>query len=143
MLGAVAALVDVTARQAQAEALRDNQARLRLLLDSMGEGFYSIDRDGITTLCNATFRRMLGFEREEDAIGRKLHDVIHHSHPDGSHYAVEDCPIYRIGAERGAGACGGRAVLPGGRDELSRSSTGCSRSVLAGWCRGRCARSWT
>ena len=25
----------------------------------------------ITTLCNATFRRMLGFEREEDAIGRK------------------------------------------------------------------------
>lgn len=95
VLGAVAALVDVTARQAQAEALRDNQARLRLLLDSMGEGFYSVDRDGITTLCNAVFRRMLGFEREEDVIGRKLHGVIHHSHPDGSHYAGEDCPIYR------------------------------------------------
>jgi signal transduction histidine kinase/ActR/RegA family two-component response regulator len=28
-------------------------------------------------------------------IGRKLHGVIHHSHPDGSPYAVEDCPIYR------------------------------------------------
>lgn len=95
VVGAVAALVDVTARQAQAEALRENQARLRLLLDSMGEGFYSIDRDGVTTLCNATFLRMLGFEREEDAIGRKLHDVIHHSHPDGSHYAVDECPIYQ------------------------------------------------
>ena len=37
----------------------------------------------------------MGFAREEDAVGRKLHDVIHHSHPDGAHYPVIDCPIYR------------------------------------------------
>ncbi len=28
-------------------------------------------------------------------LGKKLHDVIHHSHPDGSHYPKEACPIYR------------------------------------------------
>jgi PAS domain S-box-containing protein len=38
---------------------------------------------------------MLGFERAEDAVGKKLHDVTHHSHPDGSHYPREECPIYR------------------------------------------------
>ncbi len=76
-------------------AQRIGEARLRLLLDSMGEGFYTIDPDGTTTLCNASFLRMMGFAREQDAIGRKLHDVIHHSHPDGSHYASADCPIYR------------------------------------------------
>ena len=27
-------------------------------------------------------------------IGRKLHDVIHHTHPDGTHYDKADCPIY-------------------------------------------------
>src|SRR5690606_23714989 len=68
---------------------------LRLLLDCTEEGFYSVDRDGVTIMCNAAFVKMLGFGREEDVIGRKLHDVIHHSHHDGSHYPVAQCPIYR------------------------------------------------
>jgi PAS domain S-box-containing protein len=38
---------------------------------------------------------MLGIDREEDAIGRKLHGLIHHSHPDGSPYPEAECPIYR------------------------------------------------
>ena len=38
---------------------------------------------------------MLGFENEEAAVGRKLHDLIHHTHPDGSNYPKHDCPIYR------------------------------------------------
>ncbi|WP_051972014.1 PAS domain S-box protein [Massilia sp. 9096] len=46
-------------------------------------------------MCNAAFLKMLGFGREEDAIGKKLHGVIHHSHPDGSDYDVCDCPIYQ------------------------------------------------
>lgn len=68
---------------------------LRLLLDCAGEAFYTVDCAGSTTLCNAAFLRMLGFAAEADVLGRKLHDVIHHSHPDGSPYAREDCPIYR------------------------------------------------
>src|SRR5271154_1677835 len=38
---------------------------------------------------------MLGIEREEDAVGRKHRDVIHHTYPDGSPYPKEECPIYR------------------------------------------------
>ena len=68
---------------------------LRLVLNSTGEGFYTINRDGETTLCNAAFLRMLGFAGEQDALGRKLHDVIHHTHPHGGSYAKTDCPIYR------------------------------------------------
>ena len=79
----------------QAEiALRDSEAYVRLLLDSTAEGFYAVDRDGRTTLCNPAFLQMLGFASEADAIGRRLHDVIHHSHPDGSPYCVAGCPIY-------------------------------------------------
>ena len=77
------------------ERIRANRDYLRLLIDCTEDGFYSIDRDGVTIMCNTAFLRMLGFEREEDAIGRTLHDVIHHAHPDGSHYHVGDCPIYR------------------------------------------------
>ena len=79
-------------------ALRDSEAFIRLLLDSTSEAFYSVDCAGKTTLCNNAFAGMLGFANPEAAIGRTLHDVIHHSHPDGSHYAVTDCPIYRAAA---------------------------------------------
>lgn len=82
------------------ERIRGSHDYLRLLINCTEEGFYSIDREGVTIMCNTAFLKMLGFEREEDAVGKKLHDVIHHSHPDGAHYHVEDCPIY-LAAKQG------------------------------------------
>ena len=97
--------VDITARRAAGERLQASEARradseafARLLLESTSEAFYSVDTDGVTTSCNQAFVRMLGFARATDAIGRRLHDVIHHSHPDGSPYPAHDCPIYRAAA---------------------------------------------
>ncbi len=93
---------DITHRKQIDQALRDSEARIqqsnefiRLLLDSTEEGFYSVDRNGVTTLCNRAFMRMLGFSQAAQVIGRTLHDVIHHTRPDGSHYHHADCPILR------------------------------------------------
>jgi PAS domain S-box-containing protein len=86
---------DITERKEGEEALRDSEVRLRLVLDASVGGLYSVDREGTTTLCNRAFLTMLGFEREEDAIGERLHARIHHSHPDGRPYEAADCPIYR------------------------------------------------
>uniref|UniRef100_UPI00131C8A2A PAS domain-containing protein n=1 Tax=Acidisphaera sp. L21 TaxID=1641851 RepID=UPI00131C8A2A len=86
--------VDVTERRRSQEALRQSEGYVRLLLDSMSEGFYAVDRDGIMTLCNAAFLSKLGFRDEVEAIGRSLHDVIHHTHPNGSPYPASECPIY-------------------------------------------------
>jgi PAS domain S-box-containing protein len=36
---------------------------------------------------------MLGWNADE-LIGRDMHSVVHHKHPDGSHYPREHCPIY-------------------------------------------------
>jgi PAS domain S-box-containing protein len=94
---------DLTSQQRTEAALERSEAYVRLLLNSSAEAFYAVDRDGITTLCNATFLRMMGFAQEQDAVGRKLHDIIHHSHPDGAHYPVADCPIY-LCAEHGTAA---------------------------------------
>jgi len=82
--------------EGQAKAgFRQSAAFQRLLLNSTAEGFYSVDREGVTTLCNSSFVRMLGFASEDEAIGRKLHDAIHHSHVDGSPYPRVECPIYK------------------------------------------------
>ncbi|HYI40348.1 MAG TPA: chemotaxis protein CheB [Allosphingosinicella sp.] len=93
--GVVLTFVDITARDAADAARHQTEEYLRLLVDSTADGIYCVDRDGATTLCNASFLRMLGFGREEEVIGCKLHDVIHHSRPDGSPYPNDDCPIYR------------------------------------------------
>ncbi|MBB3763587.1 PAS domain S-box protein [Sphingomicrobium lutaoense] len=73
----------------------DDGEFLRVLLDCAGEAFYAVDTGGVTMMCNTAFQVMLGFASEEEVLGRRLHDLIHHSHPDGSDYAVEECPIYK------------------------------------------------
>lgn len=72
------------------ETERDNQ----LLLSAVGDGIYSIDSEGLATFVNPAGARMLGWE-PQDMIGKNIHRIHHHSHADGSHYPVEDCPIYR------------------------------------------------
>jgi PAS domain S-box-containing protein len=92
---------DITERKTAEASLRNKEADLRLVLDSATDGVYCVDTDGATTMCNAAFLNMLGFQRVQDAIGRKLHDVIHHTHPDGSRYPKEECPIYRTAKDGG------------------------------------------
>lgn len=72
------------------ETERDKQ----LLLSSVGDGIYSIDSDGLATFVNPAGARMLGWAPEE-MIGKNIHRIHHHTHADGAHYPVEDCPIYK------------------------------------------------
>jgi len=66
----------------------------QLLLDSTGEGIYGINTQGNCTFLNRAAARILGLTSEE-ALGKNMHRLAHHSHPDGSSYSPEDCPIYR------------------------------------------------
>ena len=84
---------DIDSRRRSEIQRRESEAFTRLLLDSANEGFYSVDRNGAVTLCNDAFLRLLGFSSHEQVLGRQLHQIIHHSHPDGSDYPAADCPI--------------------------------------------------
>ena len=83
---------DITERR-EAE---EGKARLveynRLLLESTAEGIYGVDTQGRCTFINRAAALLLGHTAEE-ALGREMHALIHHSRPDGSHYPVEECPI--------------------------------------------------
>ncbi|SDO03376.1 PAS domain S-box-containing protein [Filomicrobium insigne] len=72
---------------------REIEQRNQLILSAAGEGIYGVDDNGITTFVNPAAERMLGWTAEE-LIGRKIHDVVHSKHADGSRYPVECCPIY-------------------------------------------------
>lgn len=67
--------------------------QLGLLLESTGEGIFGIDLGGHCMFINRAGARMIGFEPSE-VLGRNMHELTHHSHPDGSAYPDTDCPIF-------------------------------------------------
>jgi PAS domain S-box-containing protein len=67
--------------------------QLGLLLESTGEGIFGIDLDGHCMFINRAGARLLGWDAAE-VLGRNMHALTHHSHPDGSCYADRDCPIF-------------------------------------------------
>jgi len=75
------------------ERVRERTEELRLLLHSAGEGMFGLDAAGQITFINPIALNLLGFT-EEEMIGKEVHDLIHHSREDGSHYQKEDCPMY-------------------------------------------------
>jgi PAS domain S-box-containing protein len=52
-----------------------------------------VDGDDRIAFVNEAAVRILGFDSDEELLGRPSHDSIHYKHPDGSPYPVEDCPI--------------------------------------------------
>jgi len=65
----------------------------RLILDAAGEGIYGLDIEGRSTFVNPAAARLTGHSIDE-LIGQRMHDVVHHSHEDGSQYPNHECPIY-------------------------------------------------
>ncbi|HEY0524705.1 MAG TPA: response regulator [Stellaceae bacterium] len=67
------------------------------LLDAIGLGVYATDVAGICTFINRAGLAMLGYAREE-VLGRNIHDLIHHTRPDGSPYPQAECPLLHTAA---------------------------------------------
>lgn len=93
--GALRMVTDITQRKRSEEALRSNEQQLRLILSSTGEGIFGLDMDGCCTFANRACIELLGFTDEEDLLGRKMHELIHHTRHDGAPYPVQECPTYR------------------------------------------------
>jgi PAS domain S-box-containing protein len=68
---------------------------LETLLASTEEGIFGIDLEGRITFLNRAALSLSGYASAEELLGRDAHDVLHHSHPDGSAYPQEECPIRR------------------------------------------------
>jgi PAS domain S-box-containing protein len=85
---------DITERK-RAQEERGRLARqMEMLLGSTGQSIYGIDLQGKCTFINRATCELIGY-RSEEALGRQMHDLIHHHKPDGSVYPIDECPIYR------------------------------------------------
>jgi PAS domain S-box-containing protein len=92
------ALQGEIAERAQAEeALRRSEQQLRHTLEfnqavmaNMGEGLYTLDTRGLVTYINPAAERHFGWSSAE-LMGRKMHDMTHYQHPDGTPFPADEC----------------------------------------------------
>jgi PAS domain S-box-containing protein len=82
-------------RQLGERALLESEAKLALLLESTAEGIFGIDLEARCRFCNPACLQMLGYQHSDELIGKNMHDLMHHTRPDGTPYPAKECPILR------------------------------------------------
>jgi PAS domain S-box-containing protein len=96
LLRMVGMVADITERKRAEEALQDSEDKLRLLLDSTAESIYGIDLEHHCTFCNRACLRALGYERIDEVLGKNMHELMHHTRPDGTLFPVEECRVHQV-----------------------------------------------
>lgn len=81
-------------RPGRDEDLLDSSEMAKTIAENSTQGFAMMDRDGFCIYANKTWLNMTGYTAEEIS-SRPLHYLVHHHHPDGSPYPMEECPIDR------------------------------------------------
>lgn len=97
--GAVLVFRDVTEQSRADQELRYQYDLTKAITDNATTAIFMIDNKSRCTFMNPAAEIMTGFSFEE-ANGQVLHDLIHHSRPDGTHYPMPECPIDRALPEK-------------------------------------------
>ncbi|MBG7615804.1 PAS domain S-box protein [Brevundimonas sp. BAL450] len=94
-----AAIQDITSYRKIESELREISARLDAILDNTTMSVFLMDEQQHCVFMNKAAEALTGFSFAE-VTGRPLHDVIHHTHPDGAPFPIETCPIDRSFPEK-------------------------------------------
>lgn len=89
-----AAIQDTTASRRIEAELRETARRLDTILDNTTMAVFLMDDRQQCVFMNRAAETLTGYAFHE-TIGRRLHDVIHHTHPDGTPFPLEECAIDR------------------------------------------------
>jgi PAS domain S-box-containing protein len=90
----VAVTLDITERRRAEMALAEALALNRTITDNTQSCLWMMDTQGRGTFANHASERISGFKPEE-LIGQVLHEKVHHTHPDGTRFPIEECPLDR------------------------------------------------
>lgn len=75
-------------------ALARQLALTRAITDNATTALFIMDDRQHCVFMNPAAEKLTGYTLDE-VKGRPLHDAVHHTRPDGSHYPLEECPIDR------------------------------------------------
>ncbi len=89
-----AAIQDVTEQKKTQLELEEVTRRLDAILNNTTMAVFMMDERQHCSFMNRAAEELTGYSFEETQ-GRPLHDVIHHTHPDGNPFPIEECAIDR------------------------------------------------
>ena len=96
LLARVESHVKLARLRNEAEEVRLRSAAYNeAIVNNMGEGLYTLDNRGHVTLMNPAAEAMFGWKLEE-LRGKRMHDVTHYMHPDGTPFPPEECAGFRV-----------------------------------------------
>jgi diguanylate cyclase (GGDEF)-like protein/PAS domain S-box-containing protein len=84
---------DITERKRFEEAHERLSRQHEMVLEAAGEGIFGLDPHGNVTFVNPAASDLTGWSTQ-DLLGRPMHNLVHHTKPDGTPYPSEECPIY-------------------------------------------------
>jgi PAS domain S-box-containing protein len=87
---------DITDRKLAESALKESEEKFRLLLDSTAEGVFGMDCEGQCTFCNPAGLKLLGFDKEQDLLGKNVHNLFHQGPDNKEVYQQEECAICNV-----------------------------------------------
>ncbi|MGA2400418.1 MAG: PAS domain S-box protein [Syntrophobacteraceae bacterium] len=83
---------DITARKHSEAEISRLYRQNQLVLDATEEAIIGLDLTGKITFVNRSAAQMLGYSVEE-LIGEGLHELAHHTTPNGALYPLSECPM--------------------------------------------------
>lgn len=87
--GAVVAFTDIEQRRRYEQALRDHDVVLEALAQPVLMGV-----KGVIEYANRAAIEVLGYDDASEVVGHLGHWLAHYKRPDGSHYPIEECPLF-------------------------------------------------
>jgi PAS domain S-box-containing protein len=93
---------DITGRKGAELELHASRDKLQRALEfdeavmtNMGEGLYTVNNEGLVTSMNPAAEALFGWTCAE-LLGRKMHEMTHYKHVDGTPFPAERCPWLQV-----------------------------------------------
>lgn len=97
--GMVGSVMDITERKEIEEKLYSQNVLINTITNNTLQALFMMDHRQFCTYMNPAAEQMTGYKLSE-VRDKPLHYYIHHTHPDGRHFPIEECPIDRALPER-------------------------------------------
>jgi PAS domain S-box-containing protein len=88
----VSVSVDISGRLPAERDWRSARDYVRAVAATLGDGLCTLDERGRIVYINPRAEELLGWTTA-DLAGQDLHEVLHHTRPDGSPFPAEECPL--------------------------------------------------
>jgi PAS domain S-box-containing protein len=92
--GYAGSITDTTERKLTEEKLATQNTLINTITNNTQQALLLMNDKQICTYMNPAAEKMTGFKLHE-VKEKPLHYYVHHTHPDGRHFPIEDCPIDR------------------------------------------------